>query len=138
MSKILMGSYDARPNPLVRIRRVGTLTVFAVLLLVGATAAEAAFTGDACFARTRMAWGHYRACRAVEDAKRLEGRTADPNQCPDQLVARLAGGDGIGPGGSAFTFPGYAQRLRPLLSPGWGGRKVRVREPLRLAAAGRA
>jgi hypothetical protein len=70
-------------------RRTGTLAVIAVLLLVGATAAEATLTRDACFARKPLAWGSYRACLAVEDANRLQGRT-DPNTCTKKFVARLA------------------------------------------------
>jgi hypothetical protein len=59
-------------------------------LLVGASAAQAAFTTPTCLAKKLTEWGKLRKCQAIENAKALQGKPADPAKCTIKFDKKLA------------------------------------------------
>ena len=70
-----------------RLRRSALLTVAVVLIAGGA---EAALSPGKCLAQKRKAWGDRRKCEATEEAKALQGKTADLGKCASKLAEKLA------------------------------------------------
>ena len=61
--------------------RLALAPLVGVALLVGASAADAALTTDACLAAKRKAAGTLQKCRATEEAKQLQGKPANLAKC---------------------------------------------------------
>lgn len=59
-------------------------------LLVGATAGHAAQTSEACLAKKRQTQGKLQQCRAIEDAKALQGKAADVAKCSVNFQEKIA------------------------------------------------
>jgi hypothetical protein len=62
----------------------------ALALLVGTSAAHAAFTTENCLAKKRQAHGKLAQCRATEDAKAVQGKPADLGKCSTKFSDQLA------------------------------------------------
>ena len=80
-------------NEVCRRRSVGVVLLAAGLLLLGqATAVEAALTTPSCLAKKLKEWGNLRKCQAIENAKALQAKPADPPKCQakfDEKIAKL-------------------------------------------------
>jgi hypothetical protein len=74
-----------------------SLTAFAVatLLLGGFATAHAALTTEACLAKKLKEWGKLRNCQAKENAKALQGKSADLAACQTKFNATLTKLDAI-------------------------------------------
>lgn len=71
-------------------RTLWQAVVLSVVLVVGACPAEATLTTPVCLAKKVKEWGSLRKCRATEDAKRLQGKSAHPETCRTRFTAKLA------------------------------------------------
>ena len=56
-------------------------TVAATMLLAGSAVPAKAITSEGCFAQRLKAWGNLRKCQRQEEAKVIQGRSADPAKC---------------------------------------------------------
>lgn len=75
-------------------RRRGRLAVAlvaaGVLVVAGASGAEAALTTPSCLAKKLKEWGELRKCQAGENGKVLQGKPADPAKCQTKFDDKLA------------------------------------------------
>jgi len=55
--------------------------VAATMVLAASAVPARAITSEACFAQRLKAWGNLRKCRRLEEAKAIQGRSADPAKC---------------------------------------------------------
>ena len=60
-------------------------SVCAIVVLCGATVTHAKFTTDKCIAAKLKAWGKFRQCQRNEEAKSVQGKTADVTKCSLKL-----------------------------------------------------
>ena len=70
-------------------RTVWQAAVAAAVLMSGVCRAEAARTTPGCLAKKLNEWGSLRKCQATEEAKRLQGKPADPTSCQTRFAAKL-------------------------------------------------
>jgi hypothetical protein len=63
--------------------------VAASIVLAGGIAPARAITTPACLAKKFTAWGDLRLCQRNEDAKAVQGRSADPATCQARFAASL-------------------------------------------------
>src|SRR5262249_52809467 len=56
-------------------------TVAATMLLAGSAVPAKAITSEGCFAQRLKAWGNLRKCQRQEEAKVIQGSSADPAKC---------------------------------------------------------
>jgi uncharacterized protein DUF1566 len=61
-----------------------------VALLLGASSAQAAFNTPTCLAQKRNAAGNFQKCRAVAEAKLLQGKPADLAKCSTKFQDKIA------------------------------------------------
>jgi hypothetical protein len=59
-------------------------------LFVGATAAHAALTSEACLAKKLQARAKLEQCLATENGKTLQGKAADTGKCGVKFQAKIA------------------------------------------------
>lgn len=62
----------------------------AAALFVSATAGHAAQTSEACLAKKRQTEGKFEQCRAIEDAKALQGKASDLAKCSIKFQEKIA------------------------------------------------
>ena len=62
----------------------------AAVLLLAASAADAALTTDKCLVSKRKAWTALRKCQGTEEAKKLLGKAADFAKCDTKFQEKLA------------------------------------------------
>src|SRR5215813_7003834 len=55
--------------------------VAAAMVLAGSAVPATAITSEGCFAQQLRAWGNLRKCQRQEEAKAIQGRSADPAKC---------------------------------------------------------
>src|SRR5262245_44523895 len=63
--------------------------VAASIILAGGIAPARAITTPPCLAKKLLAWGNLRQCQRNEDAKAVQGRSADPAACQARFAASL-------------------------------------------------
>ena len=70
-------------------RTVWQAAIVAAVLMSGVHRAEAALTTPVCLAKKLNEWGALRKCQATEEAKRLQGKPANPTSCRTRFAAKL-------------------------------------------------
>ncbi len=65
------------------------LIVIVIVALLTASTVHAALTTESCLAQKRKAAGNMQKCRAVEEAKQIQGKPADPARCATKFQEKL-------------------------------------------------
>jgi len=60
------------------------------MLLLTVVPADSALTTPVCLAKKLKEWGKLRKCRATENGKALQGKTANPGKCETKFDSKLA------------------------------------------------
>lgn len=66
-----------------------SLLVACALLIGSLSTAQAALTTGGCLAQKRKAWSNLRKCQGTEEAKQLQGKTADLAKCQTKFDEKL-------------------------------------------------